>query len=105
MGNQCDLNRYLCHESCDRTGNVYEVGGGWIAQVRWERSRGVVFPPSNEMTLEGIRSQINNIEVPTYLYASFVPNVYLTTQNFSIEPKAYPTSLQDSLNHIKTLFA
>lgn len=54
--------RYLCHESCDRTGNVYEVGGGWVAQARWQRSRGVVFP-KDKLTIENIAAQIDEIEV------------------------------------------
>ncbi|KAG7387981.1 hypothetical protein PHYPSEUDO_013233 [Phytophthora pseudosyringae] len=52
----------LCYESCDRTGNVYEVGGGWVAQARWQRSRGVVLP-KEELTLANIAAQIDNIEV------------------------------------------
>jgi hypothetical protein len=54
--------RYLCHESCDRTGNVYEVGGGWVAQARWQRSRGVVFDRES-MSIESVASQIAEIEV------------------------------------------
>ncbi len=25
---------YLCHDSCDSSGNVYECGAGWVAQGR-----------------------------------------------------------------------
>lgn len=32
---------YLCHESCKETGGVFEVMGGYISKVRWERSAGV----------------------------------------------------------------
>jgi hypothetical protein len=53
---------YLCHESCARTGKVYEVGAGWVSQVRWQRSKGVMFP-SDTMTLENISHQIDQIEV------------------------------------------
>ena len=31
---------YLVHESCESNGNVFEVGGGWVAQVRWQRAQG-----------------------------------------------------------------
>lgn len=31
---------YLCHESCESTGALYEAGGGWFSQVRWQRSQG-----------------------------------------------------------------
>lgn len=32
---------WLCHERCAATGGVFEAGGGWAAQVRWQRSPGV----------------------------------------------------------------
>ncbi|MEX0735172.1 MAG: SDR family NAD(P)-dependent oxidoreductase [Steroidobacteraceae bacterium] len=33
----------LAHESCPCTGACFEAGGGWIAEVRLQRSRGTVF--------------------------------------------------------------
>ncbi|KAF4316086.1 hypothetical protein BBO99_00008893 [Phytophthora kernoviae] len=75
---------YLCHESCERSGNVYEVGGGWIAQARWQRSRGIVLP-RDELTLENIASQIDEIE------------------NFDAEPTRYPKSLQDTIAHVQSI--
>lgn len=29
---------YLCHDSCQETGSVFEVGGGFVAKLRWQRS-------------------------------------------------------------------
>ncbi len=34
---------YLCHETCDVTGSLFEVGGGWAAQTRWQRTQGATF--------------------------------------------------------------
>jgi NAD(P)-dependent dehydrogenase (short-subunit alcohol dehydrogenase family) len=35
---------YLAHESCTETGALYEVTGGWVTRLRWERAKGVFFP-------------------------------------------------------------
>jgi len=31
---------YLAHDSCMETGGLYEVGAGYIAKQRWQRSAG-----------------------------------------------------------------
>ena len=31
---------YLCHDSCDANGGVFEMGGGYYSALRWERTAG-----------------------------------------------------------------
>ncbi|XP_076034051.1 peroxisomal Multifunctional enzyme type 2 isoform X1 [Oratosquilla oratoria] len=33
---------YLCHDSCEETGGLFEAAGGWFSKYRWERSQGHV---------------------------------------------------------------
>ncbi len=34
---------WLCHEECEETGGLFEVGGGFFAKLRWERAAGKMF--------------------------------------------------------------
>ncbi len=33
----------LTHETSDVTGRLFEVGGGWVSETRWEQTQGVFF--------------------------------------------------------------
>lgn len=44
----------LCHEEHRDSGQLYEVGAGWIGKLRWERTRGQGFPISQPLTPEDI---------------------------------------------------
>src|SRR5438477_2305150 len=45
---------WLCHESCTETGGLFEVGGGFFAKLRWERSRGKTFRLGRPISLEAV---------------------------------------------------
>jgi len=44
----------LAHESNDDTGGLYEVGGGFFAKLRWERSEGKTFRLGRDVTPEDV---------------------------------------------------
>jgi NAD(P)-dependent dehydrogenase (short-subunit alcohol dehydrogenase family) len=45
---------YLAHESCTESGSIFEVGGGFIAKLRWERADGIRLDPRKPIEPEDI---------------------------------------------------
>ncbi len=52
---------FLCHEDCPVTGQVFESGGGWMAQVKYTRSEGHYFDLNKEMTIEDVQNNWKNV--------------------------------------------
>ncbi|GAA5938562.1 uncharacterized protein JCM15063_005355 [Sporobolomyces koalae] len=56
---------YLCHESTPENGKLYEAGAGWYGEVRWERTKGVVFKTDQSFTPAAVKArwdEINDFE-------------------------------------------
>jgi 3-hydroxyacyl-CoA dehydrogenase/3a,7a,12a-trihydroxy-5b-cholest-24-enoyl-CoA hydratase len=59
----------LVHESQEDTGGLYEVGGGFFARLRWERSTGKTFRLGRSISLEDVDAampQITQFDTTTH---------------------------------------
>lgn len=60
--NVAPLVAYLCHEDSDETGGLFEVGGGWMGKLRWQRANGTVCLSSGEgFTPEAVKENWGKI--------------------------------------------
>jgi hypothetical protein len=50
---------YLCHESSQENGQLFEIGGGYIAKIRWQRAEGSFF--ESGFTAEDVKAKMSEI--------------------------------------------
>ncbi|KAK4703704.1 multifunctional beta-oxidation protein, partial [Phenoliferia sp. Uapishka_3] len=48
---------YLSSEENKTTQGVYEVSGGWVSKIRWQRTAGYAFPVNAKVTPEGVKAK------------------------------------------------
>lgn len=71
---------WLCHESCEETGGLFEVGGGVMNKLRWERTEGKNFPVGKNISIEQVKSS------------------FAAITDFS--KSTHPSTIQDSLESV-----
>lgn len=52
---------WLCHESCKESGGLFEVGGGFLAKLRWERAQGKTFKLGRVISPEDVSHSFADI--------------------------------------------
>jgi 3-hydroxyacyl-CoA dehydrogenase/3a,7a,12a-trihydroxy-5b-cholest-24-enoyl-CoA hydratase len=52
---------WLCHDSCETTGGLFEVGGGVFTKLRWERTEGKIFKLGRAISPEAVQSSFEQI--------------------------------------------
>ncbi|HRG99247.1 MAG TPA: SDR family NAD(P)-dependent oxidoreductase [Polyangiaceae bacterium] len=70
---------YLCHESNEETGSLFEVGGGFMGKLRWERSEGKVFKLGRDITPDAVKKAFSDI-------TSFEKSTHPTDITSSMQP-------------------
>ncbi|MEM6713304.1 MAG: SDR family oxidoreductase, partial [Pseudomonadota bacterium] len=51
----------LCHENSQTTGDLFEVGGGWVSQLRWQGTEGAAFDAQKGFSPEELQAQWTSV--------------------------------------------
>jgi len=51
---------FLCHESCEDSGGLFEMGAGWVAKLKWSRAKGATMPV-NDASPEAVKKMWSKV--------------------------------------------
>ncbi|MGH7329455.1 MAG: SDR family NAD(P)-dependent oxidoreductase, partial [Polyangiaceae bacterium] len=80
---------WLCHESCEENGSLFEVGGGFYSKLRWERTEGKTFRIGRNVTPENVHASWN--EITSFEKSTHPNNIAASMQPIMANVQAGPS--------------
>lgn len=93
---------YLCHDECPDSGAMFEVGGGYISKVRWQRARGARLNPASAHGPEDVAAHWRDIiafddaDYPNDVASCFAPFAKNLGIEMAIGPKPPASAREQS---------